>query len=139
MDAEDVPHQKKIKNWLLIIFDAFDEICRRIKVEEQKALKQVVGSYEGKISDYEKVQKAYHDIQSRFKFTENTKDNRAIVESELILRLGKLRFDVKCNEENNPPDTIGIIARVFYGRENKKWEYKYIDLHFGDGITQTFL
>lgn len=35
IDAEDVPNVKKTKIWLEIIFDGFDEICRRMK-EKQK-------------------------------------------------------------------------------------------------------
>jgi hypothetical protein len=39
IDDESIPFCKKINVWLLIIFDAFDEICRRLKekaVEENK-------------------------------------------------------------------------------------------------------
>jgi len=41
IDYEQIPFQKKVNNWLLIIFDAFDEICKRleekqIKNEEEK-------------------------------------------------------------------------------------------------------
>lgn len=32
-DSEDVPNAKKTKVWLQIIFDGFDEICRRMKEE----------------------------------------------------------------------------------------------------------
>ena len=31
MDAEDIPHSKKTKIWLQIVFDAFDTMCDRIK------------------------------------------------------------------------------------------------------------
>jgi hypothetical protein len=31
MCSEDVPHMKKTKIWLNIVFDAFEEICRRMK------------------------------------------------------------------------------------------------------------
>lgn len=31
MDSEDVVFEKKYKGWLLAVFDAFDEICRRMK------------------------------------------------------------------------------------------------------------
>jgi len=34
MDTESVPSYKKIKHWLLCVFDAFEEVCRRIKEEE---------------------------------------------------------------------------------------------------------
>jgi hypothetical protein len=34
MDTESVPNNKKIKHWLLCVFDAFEEICRRLKEEE---------------------------------------------------------------------------------------------------------
>jgi len=33
-DSEGVPNVKKVKIWLQIVFDAFDEICRRMKEEE---------------------------------------------------------------------------------------------------------
>jgi hypothetical protein len=33
--GEDVPFVKEIKPWLLIIFDAFDEICNRLKEEKK--------------------------------------------------------------------------------------------------------
>jgi hypothetical protein len=35
-DHEDVPHCKKIKIQLQIVFDGFDEMCRRMKEEENK-------------------------------------------------------------------------------------------------------
>lgn len=35
MCSEDVPNVKKTKIWLQIVFDAFDEICRRMKEEEK--------------------------------------------------------------------------------------------------------
>lgn len=35
-DHEYVPHCKKIKNQLLVVFDGFDEICRRMKEEKIK-------------------------------------------------------------------------------------------------------
>lgn len=31
LDSECVPHVMKTKNWLEVIFDGFDEICRRMK------------------------------------------------------------------------------------------------------------
>ena len=34
IDTESVPNVKKIKHWLLCVFDAFEEICRRLKEEE---------------------------------------------------------------------------------------------------------
>jgi hypothetical protein len=36
IDHEDVPHCKKTKQWLRIVFDGFDEICRRLKEQEQQ-------------------------------------------------------------------------------------------------------
>lgn len=36
LDAEYVPFEKSIKPWLLVIFDAFDEICIRMKEEKEK-------------------------------------------------------------------------------------------------------
>lgn len=36
MDTESVPNCKKIKYWLLCVFDAFEEICRRLKEDEEK-------------------------------------------------------------------------------------------------------
>ena len=33
-DGESIPHITKIKYWLLCVFDAFEEICRRLKEEE---------------------------------------------------------------------------------------------------------
>lgn len=35
-EGEDVPNLKKTKQWLRIVFDGFDEICRRIKDEEDE-------------------------------------------------------------------------------------------------------
>lgn len=35
IDAEDVPFVKTVKPYLNYIFDAFDEICRRLKIESQ--------------------------------------------------------------------------------------------------------
>ena len=35
-DHESVPKVKKIKFWLLVVFDAFDEICRRMREQELK-------------------------------------------------------------------------------------------------------
>ena len=34
-DSEGVPNVKKVKIWLQIVFDAFDEICRRMKEENE--------------------------------------------------------------------------------------------------------
>lgn len=34
LDYESIPHNTKIKYWLLCVFDAFDEICIRLKSEE---------------------------------------------------------------------------------------------------------
>ena len=39
MDYECVPHIKKVKYHLLVIFDAFEEICRRLKVEDDRQVK----------------------------------------------------------------------------------------------------
>lgn len=36
-DHEYVPLVMKTKHWLLVVFDAFDEICRRIKLENTTA------------------------------------------------------------------------------------------------------
>lgn len=33
MDHESVPHEQKLKFWLAAVFDAFDEICLRMKAE----------------------------------------------------------------------------------------------------------
>jgi hypothetical protein len=33
LDAESIPHHTKIKYWLLCVFDAFEEICYRLKEE----------------------------------------------------------------------------------------------------------
>lgn len=35
-DYENIPYYKTTHRWLLIIYDAFDEICRRMKLEENK-------------------------------------------------------------------------------------------------------
>jgi hypothetical protein len=35
IDHTEVPHCKKTKQWLRIVFDGFDEICRRLKEQEQ--------------------------------------------------------------------------------------------------------
>jgi len=35
LDYEQIPYETKLNYWLLIIFDAFDEICNRIKNEKQ--------------------------------------------------------------------------------------------------------
>jgi hypothetical protein len=34
IDGEQIPLCKKVNQWLLIIFDAFDEICRRLELAE---------------------------------------------------------------------------------------------------------
>lgn len=39
-DHEGVPDCKKTKFWLLAVFDGFDEICRRMKEEEQHTSKE---------------------------------------------------------------------------------------------------
>ena len=31
IDNESIPYCKELNNWLLVIFDAFDEICKRLK------------------------------------------------------------------------------------------------------------
>jgi len=36
IDYESIPFCKSVDNWLLIIFDAFDEICKRLKEREIK-------------------------------------------------------------------------------------------------------
>lgn len=36
IDYEMIPHYKKVPTWLLIIFDAFDEICHRLERKEVK-------------------------------------------------------------------------------------------------------
>jgi len=36
LDTERVPFIREIKPWLLVIFDAFDEICNRLKTQEGK-------------------------------------------------------------------------------------------------------
>lgn len=36
VDNESVPFCKSVDNWLLIIFDAFDEICKRLKEKQIK-------------------------------------------------------------------------------------------------------
>jgi hypothetical protein len=35
-DYENIPYYKTTHRWLLIIYDGFDEICRRMKLEENK-------------------------------------------------------------------------------------------------------
>jgi len=35
IDHSDVPFEQKIKQWLLMVFDAFEEICRRLKNNEE--------------------------------------------------------------------------------------------------------
>jgi hypothetical protein len=35
IDHEDVPYVTRTKQWLRVVFDAFDEICRRMKENEQ--------------------------------------------------------------------------------------------------------
>lgn len=37
IDYEQIPFCKKVDRWLLVIFDAFDEICRRLKEKEDAA------------------------------------------------------------------------------------------------------
>jgi len=36
LDYEELPSCKSLKFWLLYIFDAFEEICERLKIEENK-------------------------------------------------------------------------------------------------------
>lgn len=40
MDYEDVIFEKDYKHWFKIVLDAFDEICRRMKVEQDELEKQ---------------------------------------------------------------------------------------------------
>ena len=35
-EAEMIPRGKVVNTWLLVIFDAFDEICKRLKLEQEK-------------------------------------------------------------------------------------------------------
>jgi len=45
-DAESVPKCKKIQVWLLIVFDAFDEICRRMdKESKMQVVINTIGMY----------------------------------------------------------------------------------------------
>ncbi len=39
-DHEHVPHEKRLKYWLQAVFDGFDEICRRMKVDADELAKQ---------------------------------------------------------------------------------------------------
>ncbi len=38
MASEEIPHCKKTKQWLRIVFDGFEEICRRLKEEENSKI-----------------------------------------------------------------------------------------------------
>jgi hypothetical protein len=39
IEYEDIPFCEKVDNWLLIIFDAFDEMCNRLKISREHYFK----------------------------------------------------------------------------------------------------